>query len=133
MSATPEKPRVLDLDHVVLRVADLERTVGFYVTVLGAERVELNWGRVGLRFGERQINLHGPDSTPHPLPARIPAPGSGDLCFRWSGTAQEAAAHLRAHGVEPETGPVPRTGARGPATSVYFRDPDGNSLELLAY
>jgi catechol 2,3-dioxygenase-like lactoylglutathione lyase family enzyme len=130
---TDFKPGIIDLDHVVLRVANIERSAGFYVDVLGAERVELNYGRVGLRFGGRQINLHDPSSTPEPVPIRIPPPGSGDICFAWNGTPETAAAHLRANGVEPEVGPVPRTGARGPATSVYFRDPDGNLLELMTY
>lgn len=125
--------RVVDLDHVVLRVRDLEESSNFYVRILNAVRVDLDRGRIGLRFGERQINLHDPKSTPHPLPLLLPDPGSGDLCFLWEGTAEAAIAHLRARGVEPELGPVPRTGARGSAQSVYFRDPDGNLLELASY
>lgn len=117
----------------MLRVTDLERLAEFYVRVLEAERVELDFGRIGLRLGGRQINLHGPASTPHPLPANVPRPGGGDLCFAWDGSPEAATAHLHERGVEPELGPVPRTGARGPGQSVYFRDPDGNLLELLAY
>jgi pyridoxamine 5'-phosphate oxidase len=124
---------MLVLDHVVLRVSDLERACAFYEKVLGARVVSLDRGRMALRFGVQQLNLHGPDSTPEPVPANPPAPGGFDACFVWPGTAEEAAAHLRSRGVEPEVGPVPRTGARGPATSVYFRDPDGNLLELMSY
>jgi catechol 2,3-dioxygenase-like lactoylglutathione lyase family enzyme len=124
---------VIDLDHVVVRVTDLEQSADFYVRVLGAGRLELPYGRVGLRFGNRQINLHGPSSTPHPLPVNVPGPGGSDICFAWDGTPETALEHLRNHGVEPELGPVPRTGAQGPGLSVYFRDPDGNLLELLAY
>ena len=123
----------LDLDHFVIRVSDPERARGFYVGVLGAVPVELDRGRVGLRFGERQLNLHGPGSTPDPVAATPAGPGSFDLCFVWPGTPEEAIAHLHSFAVEPELGPVPRVGARGPGTSVYFRDPDGNLLELLSY
>jgi catechol 2,3-dioxygenase-like lactoylglutathione lyase family enzyme len=51
----------------------------------------------------------------------------------WPGPIGGAVAHLRDRGVEMEEGPVPRSGARGPATSVYFRDPDGALLELMSY
>jgi catechol 2,3-dioxygenase-like lactoylglutathione lyase family enzyme len=60
-------------------------------------------------------------------------PGNSDLCFLWDGTADEARAYLEAHGVEVELGPEPRRGAQGTGTSVYFRDPDGSLLELIAY
>ena len=101
--------------------------------MLGAEVVELDRGRVAFRFGEQQLNVHGPGSTPEPR-ARLPvAPGNADLCFLWTGTPTEAVEHLRAHGVDPELGQVERTGARGSGTSVYFRDPDGALLELISY
>ena len=51
----------------------------------------------------------------------------------WDGTPDEAIAHLIAHGVAPELGPVPRNGAGGAGQSVYFRDPDGTLLELISY
>ena len=125
--------RVLGLDHVVLRVSDLEESAAFYVRVFGAERLELSYGRIGLRFGSNQVNLHGPDSTPHPLPAHIPKPGGSDLCFAWDGSPESACNYVRRQGLDPELGPVPRNGAQGPGQSVYFRDPDGNLLELISY
>jgi catechol 2,3-dioxygenase-like lactoylglutathione lyase family enzyme len=116
----------LGLDHVVLRCTDFDRTCDFYSRVFGAEVLDLEYGRRALRLGRQQLNLHGPGSTPHPVAAH-PAPAGGfDACFVWKGSAEEAIAHLRACGVEPELGPVPRTGARGPGSSVYFRDPDGS-------
>jgi catechol 2,3-dioxygenase-like lactoylglutathione lyase family enzyme len=121
------------IDHFVLRVSDIDRTADFYVRVLGAERLALDYGRVGLRFGQTHINLHDPASTPCPLPDRVPAPGGGDICFRWQGSPEEALDHLAQFGLDPIMGPVDRTGARGPGRSVYFRDPDGNLLELIAY
>jgi catechol 2,3-dioxygenase-like lactoylglutathione lyase family enzyme len=130
VSGTPLR---LELDHVAVRTSDPLLIRDFYVRVLDAEVVELDRGRVGVRFGGWQLNLHGPESTPEPLPERVPAPGGLDLCLVWSDAPESAAAHLRSRGVEPERGPVPRRGARGDGRSVYFRDPDGNLLELLSY
>jgi glyoxalase/bleomycin resistance protein/dioxygenase superfamily protein len=56
-----------------------------------------------------------------------------DLCLVTTTPPDEILAHLRAEQVPVEEGPVPRTGARGPITSVYFRDPDGNLIEVASY
>jgi catechol 2,3-dioxygenase-like lactoylglutathione lyase family enzyme len=122
------------IDHVVIAVSDWERSNAFYRDVLGAELVELEHGRFAYRLADgRQLNVHGPGSTPSPRAADPVRPGNSDLCFVWDGSADEAAAHLGAHGVAVELGPVPRQGARGPGASVYFRDPDGSLLELISY
>jgi len=123
----------MQLDHCVIAVTDWERSNRFYVDVLGAELLELEKGRFAYRFGEQQLNVHGPGSTPHPRAADPVRPGNSDLCFRWPRPIEEAAAHLAAHGVEIEEGPVERQGARGRGRSVYFRDPDGTLLELISY
>jgi catechol 2,3-dioxygenase-like lactoylglutathione lyase family enzyme len=127
------RPVRIELDHCVIAVSDWDRSNRFYADVLGAELVELERGRFAYRFGDQQLNVHGPGSTPHPRAADPVRPGNSDLCFRWPGSAEAAAAHLAAHGVEVEEGPVERQGARGPGRSVYFRDPDGTLLELISY
>ena len=120
------------LDHCVLHVTDWERSNAFYRDVIGAEVVVRGKG-FAYRFGEQQLNLHGPGVDPQPV-ARIPvAPGNSDLCLAWGGTVEEAVAHLEAHGVAIEMGPIARHGARGAGTSVYFRDPDGSLLEFIVY
>jgi catechol 2,3-dioxygenase-like lactoylglutathione lyase family enzyme len=123
----------LTLDHVVIAVSDWDRSNAFYRDVLGAELVELVYGRYAYRFGTQQLNVHGPGSTPDPRAADPVRPGNSDLCFVWAGSSDEAVAHLRSYGVDVELGPVERQGARGDGTSVYFRDPDGSLLELICY
>ncbi len=82
----------------------------------------------------QQLNVHGPGSElAQPRAARPVSPGGSDLCFAWPGSLDEALARLEAHGVELELGPLEREGARGNGASVYFRDPDGNLLELIVY
>jgi catechol 2,3-dioxygenase-like lactoylglutathione lyase family enzyme len=125
--------RRLALDHVVIAVSEWDRSNAFYRDVLGAELVELTYGRFAYRFGEQQLNVHGPGSTPHPRAGDPVRPGNSDLCFVWPGPPEEAVEHLRAHGIEVEHGPAERSGGRGTGTSVYFRDPDGTLLELIAY
>jgi catechol 2,3-dioxygenase-like lactoylglutathione lyase family enzyme len=125
-------PRVDRLDHLVLTVADIDATVDFYVRVLGMRRESFGAGRVALRFGAQKINLHQAGREFEPKAAR-PTPGSGDLCFIVDGPLEAALAHVRAEGVEILEGPVARTGATGPITSFYFRDPDANLVEVASY
>ena len=120
------------LDHCVIHVTDWELSNTFYRDVLGAELVprESGWS---YRFGDEQLNLHGPGVSPAPV-AKLPVqPGNSDLCFEWPGPIDEAREHLERNGVEVEMGPVERSGARGTGTSVYFRDPDGSLLEFISY
>jgi catechol 2,3-dioxygenase-like lactoylglutathione lyase family enzyme len=120
------------LDHCVIHVSDWERSNAFYRDVLGADLVERGAG-FAYRFGDAQLNCHGPGIDAQPL-ARVPVtPGNSDLCFAWPGAIEEAVEHLRQFGVEVELGPVERHGARGTGTSVYFRDPDGSLIEFISY
>lgn len=123
----------VQLDHCVIHVSDWERSNAFYRDVLGAELVDRGDGAWVYRFGRTQLNVHGPGVDAHPV-ARVPvAPGNSDLCFAWSGPIADAIAHLSAHGVAIEEGPVTRGGAGGRGTSVYFRDPDGSLMEFISY
>ena len=120
------------LDHLVLTVADIEYSVRFYEQTLGMERINFAAGRVALAFGQQKINLHqsGSEFTPH---ASTPTPGSADLCFITAERIDAVQEHLAACGVTVIEGPVARTGAQGPIISLYFRDPDGNLIEVSRY
>jgi catechol 2,3-dioxygenase-like lactoylglutathione lyase family enzyme len=120
------------LDHLVLTVADIERTVAFYTEVLGMRAVTFGAGRRALDFGPHKINLHEAGNEFDPKAAR-PTPGSADLCLVSATPVDAIMEHLLACGVDVEEGPVGRTGAQGPITSVYFRDPDGNLIEVANY
>jgi catechol 2,3-dioxygenase-like lactoylglutathione lyase family enzyme len=122
------------IDHCVIAVSDWERSTAFYRDVLGADVVDHPDGRVAYRFGDQQLNVHGPGLDVGTLVARPPVvAGGSDLCFVWPGTVEEVLDHLRRNQVEIEDGPVVRSGGRGQGLSVYFRDPDESLLELIIY
>jgi catechol 2,3-dioxygenase-like lactoylglutathione lyase family enzyme len=121
------------IDHVVLTVADLAATIGFYERVLGMRHVVFG-ERHALHFGDSKINLHPEvNDFPAALKAAVPTPGSADLCLVADGPVEAIADHLRACDVEIIEGPVTRDGAQGEMTSVYFRDPDANLVEVSVY
>lgn len=117
------------LDHLVLTTADEAACTHFYVEVLGMALETFGEGRKAFRFGRQKINLHlkGREFEPK---ARLPTPGSLDLCFIAAVPLAEVIARLAAHGVPIVEGPVMRTGATGRIRSVYVRDPDQNLIEL---
>jgi catechol 2,3-dioxygenase-like lactoylglutathione lyase family enzyme len=123
---------LLNLDHLVLTVTDIDASIDFYTRVLGMQKVEFGDQRVALAFGSSKINLHEVQRTFEPKAAR-PTPGSADLCLISATPLAEVMAGLAALGVPIEEGPVPRTGARGPIMSCYLRDPDGNLIEISTY
>jgi catechol 2,3-dioxygenase-like lactoylglutathione lyase family enzyme len=120
------------IDHIVLTCHDVERTLAFYQRVLGMEPVTFAEGRRGLAFGRQKLNLHQSGSEFEPKALR-PAPGAIDLCFIAATPLVVVIEHLKAEGIAIIQGPVPKTGALGPMMSVYFRDPDGNLVEVSNY
>jgi catechol 2,3-dioxygenase-like lactoylglutathione lyase family enzyme len=123
------RPLVRGIDHFVLTCADVDATIAFYVRVLGMTAETFAGGRRGMSFGGQKINLHQKGAEFEPR-ARVATPGSGDFCLLSDVPIAEVARHLAAEGVGIIEGPVPKIGAAGPLMSIYFRDPDGNLVEV---
>ncbi|MBY6164940.1 VOC family protein [Pseudooceanicola nitratireducens] len=117
------------IDHLVLTVRDIEASVAFYTRVLGVEAVTFAGGRRALAFGNQKINLQtlGQEQRNH---ACI---GSGDLCLITNWPVQDVLDRLAQENITVVEGPVAKSGALGPITSVYFNDPDGNLIEVSRY
>jgi catechol 2,3-dioxygenase-like lactoylglutathione lyase family enzyme len=117
------------IDHIVLGTRDLDKCIDFYTRVLGMRLERYGTGRIALRFGDHKFNVHPPGFDAG-IKARVPTPGSLDLCFLADRSLDEVVARLRACNVAIEEGPVERTGARFTIRSVYVRDPDENLIEI---
>ncbi|XP_066571434.1 glyoxalase domain-containing protein 5 isoform X2 [Amia ocellicauda] len=131
-SSSPKPVRICSLDHLVLTVRSVPESLAFYSSVLGMEVITFQGDRKALLFGSQKLNLHqaGQEWDPKAL---CPTPGSVDLCLVSDTPLATVEQHLQACGVAVEEGPVARTGAVGPITSLYFRDPDGNLIEVSNY
>jgi len=120
--------RVLAFDHIVLAVADVEETCRFYSRVLGMEPRQERPGKWSLHFGQHKISLQ--DAIASPSIARDTVPGSGNFCVLTETPIDEVVAHLGREGVRIVDGPGERAGAVATILSVYFKDPDGNLVEV---
>lgn len=121
--------KIESLDHIVLTVADLQRSLDFYVNTLGMEEISFGSGRKALKFGSQKFNLHEAGREFEPKAAR-PTPGAIDLCLVTRTPLETVIEQLTSGGAGIIEGPVETTGAVGPIRSVYVRDPDGNLIEV---
>ena len=128
---------IKELDHVVLNVADVERSLAFYVDGLGlrGERIDA-FRRGDVKFPSARVN----DGTiidlfPPKMHGDVNAasPNLNHLCLVTTNTPDEIRTHLEALEVPIEQGPVEGFGARGTGVSFYTRDPDGNGIEIRTY
>ena len=124
--------RVVSLDHLVITVQDIPRSIKFYVEILGMQEVTFGNNRKALSFGRQNINLHK-FGEEFETKAASPLPCSAVLCFIIVGPLEEFIKHLNDNNIEILQGPVARTGALGAINSVYIRDPDQNLIELSSY
>ena len=121
------------IDHVVLNCRDVDDHQR--LVRAGARHAPRGLRRqAGWRcaFGNQKINVR-PSGAPNWVTGAVDAPGSLDLCFIAEISPDDVGAHLRACGVTITEGPVTKTGALGPMTSHYCRDPDGNLIEVASY
>lgn len=127
--------RLRGLDHVVLRVADLDRAIGFYCDVLGCthEKTQEQLGLTHLRAGDTLIDLVTLDGKLGQAGGAGPGKEGRNVdhfALRIAPFDAEAILrHLRAHNIEPGE-VVSRFGAEGDGPSIYIADPDGNGVEL---
>jgi catechol 2,3-dioxygenase-like lactoylglutathione lyase family enzyme len=119
---------IRNIDHVVIRAADIDRALAFYCGVLGCVEVRrvASIGLVQLQAGAAMIDLIDASGDP-------PANGAANMDhFALRLEAFDEAgirAHLAAHGIA--AGPLQqRFGAQGRGPSLYIEDPDGNVVEL---
>jgi catechol 2,3-dioxygenase-like lactoylglutathione lyase family enzyme len=137
-----DRIKITELDHIVLNVADIDRSLEFYTDVLGLrpERLEeFKSGKVGfpsVRINDRTIiDLFPIKDAPAAKQGTEKVNGNlNHLCLvvshhDFSGIVS----YLTQREIAIREGPVSRWGARGRATSVYFLDPDGNEVEIRAY
>lgn len=120
---------IKSIDHIVLTVRDIDRSVAFYRRVLELDAVTFANGRRALQIGEQKINLQ----TLGQETRNFAGIGSGDLCLVTDFEPPEVVDRLTNAGVEIIEGPVQKTGALGSIMSVYFNDPDGNLIEVSSY
>ena len=120
------------LDHLVLTVKDIDKTVDFYTKVLGMEKEIFKGTRVALKFGNQKINLHLLGSEFEPKSFNV-KDGSADLCFIIDTPLIESKNYIESLNIVIEEGIVSRTGVNGEIDSIYLRDPDLNLIELSNY
>ena len=123
---------IVGIDHIVLTVEDLERTITFYTGLLGMGCLREPGRPAALIFGSQKINLHQKEHTFEPKAFR-PTPGSADFCLATDLPLADWLVRVERSGGALELGPVQRTGARGLMNSIYFRDPDNNLVEVSKY
>ena len=120
------------LDHLVLTVKDIDKTVDFYTKVLGIEKEIFKGTRVALKIEKQKINLHQLGNEFEPKAFNV-KDGSADLCFIIDTPLIEAKNYIESLNIVIEEGIVSRTGANGEIDSIYLRDPDLNLIELSNY
>lgn len=123
--------KITNIDHLVLTVKDINKTVEFYEK-LGMKKEVFGENRVALKFGNQKINLHKLGNEFEPKAFNVKE-GSADLCFIIDSKLSEVKKYLESIGLKIEEGIVNRTGANGKIESIYLRDPDMNLIELSNY
>ncbi len=120
------------IDHLVLNCTDPDATADWYRRALGVRTEPYGEGRTAIVFGRQKINLRPVGATGWET-AREDVPGSLAICFETSSPIAHVLAHWSVEDIPVHEGPVARTGAHGPMTSVYAVDPDGNLVEVAHY
>jgi catechol 2,3-dioxygenase-like lactoylglutathione lyase family enzyme len=119
------------IDHLVLTVKDIDETCEFYRDILGMEVEIYSARKKALKFGEQKLTIHQKGRQLEPM-AHVPTPGSVEICFVVKESIDAIKAELENKNIQIH-GIVQRSGAAGKMTSIYFRDPDENLIEVINY
>jgi catechol 2,3-dioxygenase-like lactoylglutathione lyase family enzyme len=123
---------ITGIDHVVLNCSDVDAIAAWYERALDLEVEVYGEGRKALVFGAQKINLRPVGSADWET-ASVETPGGLDICFMTASPVSDVIERWQELGIEVHEGPIQRSGARGPITSVYALDPDGNLVEVAQY
>jgi catechol 2,3-dioxygenase-like lactoylglutathione lyase family enzyme len=127
--------KVTELDHIVLNVKEIDRSLEFYANVLGLKIERLEEFRAG-KIGFPSVRINN-DTIIDLFPAKEAVNRPGNLNHFCVVVGKDdfdgIVEYLNGHGVKILNGPISRWGARGRATSVYFHDPDQNEIEIRCY
>ncbi len=119
------------INHLVLTVKDIDETCNFYKGLFGMEVEEFSARKKMLKFGGQLLTLHQ-KRRGFEAEGQSPVPGPIDICFTITDTVEQVNAELENKKIAVE-GMVERRGAAGKVTSIYFRDPDQNLIEVSIY
>ena len=123
------------IDHVVITVKDLNKTIDFYTNILGMKLEEFSLSldnkqiRYAVSFGSQKINIHE-EKKPIKPNALNPCSGLMDICFISKNKIKDWVHYLVKKEIDIEIGPEKKIGALGPILSIYIRDPDFNLIEI---
>ena len=123
------------IDHVVITVKDLNKTIDFYTNILGmklekfSSSLKNNQIRYAVSFGTQKINIHE-EKKPLKPNALNPSTGSMDICFISKNKINDWMHYLEKKRINIEIGAERKIGALGPILSIYIRDPDFNLIEI---
>ena len=125
---------IQSIDHIVLTITNLNKTVFFYCDVLGMKLEEFKLGpnreiRKCLKFGNQKINLHENNNLIKPS-AKVAKPGTGDICFISDKNILEWEKIFIRNSIKIEHGPIKQIGATSDLYSIYIRDTDENLIEI---
>jgi catechol 2,3-dioxygenase-like lactoylglutathione lyase family enzyme len=119
------------INHLVLKVKDIDETCKFYRDIFDMEVESLSARKRALKFGNQRLTIHQKGRGFDPE-AQVPASGPIDICFVVAESVEQIKTELESKNIQIE-GMIQRPGATGKITSVYFRDPDQNLIEVSNY
>lgn len=127
--------KIINLDHFVLTVNDLQRSLTFYHNVIGLPLIkeQTNDSVVTMRCGHSLLKLRQRENKVGAIVAKHLSPGSFDFCLESSQKPAEIVAKFKKRQIPIALGPVTKHGSKGKMKSVYVRDPDGNLVEISSY